>query len=105
MSDLVVDFEELEHSQQALEKIKNEFEHTTKRVDGIEDIWSDDAVRDAMHDFAHNWKDHREKLIGKMDDAYKHSQACLNSFRATEEKLASALDVHPTGGGGRVTAR
>lgn len=100
-ADLIVDYEELEASQQALEKITTEFMHTTDRVSANEDIWSDGDVAGAMNSFASNWKDHRATLINKMNDAHDHSQKCLDYFRSTDQRLASAVDVQ---GGGRTRA-
>ncbi len=100
MSDLVVKFKELEDSQAALKKIMTEFEHTTDRVKSNDDIWSNGHVADAMSSFASDWKDHREKLLQKMDDAYKHSEKCLESWEKADSSLANSLDTHHSGPSG-----
>jgi hypothetical protein len=100
MSDLVVKFHELEESQAALKNIMEEFEHTEHRVDGLDDIWSNGHVQDAMHSFASNWKDHREKLLKKMDDAYKHSEKCLQSWEKVDGSLAQSVQTHQSGSTG-----
>ena len=98
MSDLVVALDELEQSQSALEKIEREFENATSRVQQNDDIWSDDAVRDAMHSFATNWKDHREKLLAKMGDARKHTAKCIEAWQQSDASLANAVEIHQSGG-------
>jgi hypothetical protein len=100
MSDLVVKFHELEDSQAALKKIMTEFEHSTDRVDDNDSIWSNHDVKDAMHEFTSNWKDHRGKLLKKMDDAYKHSEKCLQSWLKADSSLAQSIEMdhhEPTG--------
>lgn len=101
MSDLVVKFKELEDSQAALKKIMTEFDNSSKRTDADSGIWSNSDLEGAMHSFATNWKDHKEKLLKKMDDAYKHSEKCLESWRKTDSSLASSLTTHQSSGGGR----
>ena len=86
-------FQEFEDSQAALKKIMGEFENASKRVDVNSDIWSNGHVADAMHSFATNWKDHREKLLKKMDDAYKHSEKCLQSWLKVDASLAQSLQT------------
>jgi DNA-binding transcriptional MocR family regulator len=104
MSDLVVKFQELEDSQAALKKIMTEFEHASDRVKENDDIWSNGHVADAMSSFASNWKDHREKLLKKMDDAYKHSEKCLQSWLKADSSLADSLHTHQSGGAGHSRA-
>jgi hypothetical protein len=100
MPDLVVKFLELADSQADLKKIMIEFDGTTKRVEGLADIWGNDDVAGAMHGFATDWKDHRAKLLEKMDDAYKHSEKCLQSWEKTDSGLAAALETHENPGPG-----
>ena len=100
MSDLVIKFQELEDSQAALKKIMVEFEHTTDRVEGLDSIWSNHDVQDAMHSFASNWKDHRGKLLEKMDDAYKHSEKCIESWEKADSSLANSVEMHNNQTGG-----
>lgn len=104
MSDLVVKFQELQDSQTALQKIMNEFENATKRVNTDSDIWSNGHVQDAMHSFATNWTDHRQKLLKKMGDAYKHSQKCLESWEKADSSLAQSLETHQSAGAGHSRA-
>lgn len=105
MSDLVVKFQELEDSQSALKKIMSEFEHASDHVSADDGIWSNDEVRDAMHSFADNWKDHRGKLLKKMDDSYQHSAKCLQSWLKADKTLAHSVETKHTSRGGPVTAQ
>ena len=95
----MVKFQELGEIQAALKKIMGEFENASKRVDANSDIWSNSHVADAMHSFTTNWKDHREKLLNKMDDAYKHSEKCLQSWLTVDASLAHSLQTHQTSPG------
>ena len=100
MSDLVVKFKELEDSQAALKKIMTEFDHSSDRTDADSDIWANGHVEDAMHSFATNWKDHKNKLLKKMNDAYNHSAKCIEYFEKTDSSLANSLTTHQSSGGG-----
>jgi hypothetical protein len=100
MPDLVVKFQMLEDSQSSLKSIMTEFDKTETRVDGLDDIWSDGDVQSAMHSFATDWQDHKQKLLQKMDDAYKHSAKCLQSWQKSDSSLAASVTTHSDQSGG-----
>lgn len=101
MTDLKVDYDQLRASASALHALHDEFDHATDIAHEADHIWGNGHVKDAMHDFAGNWKLHKEKLLGKMErsrtslaDASTRSsrrtQRSLPGMKATEEATVAA---------------
>ena len=70
MADLVVDYGLLEQTENTLNSLKREFGN----IDALRDSanWGDGGIGSAMGDFAGNWSDHRQKLVGSMDAMIKN---------------------------------
>ena len=89
-----MDYAELEDSQGTLLKLQNEFDHATDRVDADERIWSNTALKNAMHSFAYDWNNHRKNLLDKMDKTHDLTTHCLDSMRKADKDLADGLNVN-----------
>jgi hypothetical protein len=104
-SDLKVDYDQLTASRDALHQLHDEFSNATKLADETSGIWGNGHVSDAIHEFASNWKLHREKLLGKMSKVEDATAGCIDSFQHADAKIAAGVQVQQHGGGGPVRAK
>jgi hypothetical protein len=104
MADLKVDYDQLTSSWSALHQLREEFDNATKLADSTDDIWGNGHVADAIHDFAGNWKLHKEKLISKMQKVEDATQGCIQTFQDADGKIAAGVQVHDSGAAGRARA-
>jgi cytochrome c556 len=100
MADLKVDYDQLNASRQALHSLREEFDHATDLADRTEGIWGNGHVSDAIHDFASNWKLHKEKLVAKMQKVEDATEGCLDTFQKADTKIAAGVQVHNAGSRG-----
>lgn len=109
MADLKVDYDQLTASWDALHRLRDEFDGATKLADQTEGIWGNGHVSDAIHDFASNWKLHKEKLVAKMQKVEDATAGCVETFQKADSKIAAGVQVHSGGqahsGGQRGQAR
>lgn len=101
MADLKVDYGQLTASWEALRRLREEFDGATKLADSTEGIWGNGHVADAIHDFASNWKLHKEKLVAKMQKVEDATGGCLDTFEKADAKIAAGVQVHGAGARGR----
>lgn len=105
MADLKVDYDQLTASRDALSQLRGEFDDATKLADATDGIWGNGHVADAIHDFASNWKLHKEKLVAKMQKVEDATAGCIQTFQEADGKIAAGVQVHHQGGTGRVRAQ
>ena len=101
MADLKVDYDQLTASRSALHDLHDEFDHATDLADQTDDIWGNGHVKDAIHEFAGNWKIHKEKLLGKMQKVEDLTGGCIDTFENTDAEIAQGVQVHGGGAGRR----
>lgn len=100
MADLKVDYEQLTASRDALERLTTEYSHATDLAHASEGIWGHSAVKDAINDFAGNWKIHREKLLDHLHKVSEMTEKSLEAFEDADSQIARGVEVRhdgPTG--------
>lgn len=92
MGDLQVDYYQLKNGSKVAGDLKAEFDGIEDNVSGSLDVWSHDAVRDALGDFAGNMDYNRKKLSQKLEDCKGKMDATLQAFRDADQELADSFD-------------
>ncbi len=103
--DLKVDYDQLTASREALHQLRDEFDHSTDLAHDTEGIWGNGHVKDAISDFAGNWKLHKEKLLAKMEKVEDATGGCIDTFQDADAKIAAGVQVQHSGGTGPRAAR
>jgi hypothetical protein len=88
---LKVDLALLQETASALDHLKSEFEHSGDIVDDHGGAVGSDELRDALHDFATNWKAHRNGITGGIDAVSKMAHSGHDGYIEVDEKLARSL--------------
>lgn len=96
MTDLSVDLAVLESARTSMRALTDEFRAIEDRHDADARAYGHDEVRDAMHEFTHNWHHHREQLVEKMDEGAEKITGTIDAFRDADQKLADELERNTT---------
>jgi hypothetical protein len=105
--DLKVDLALLESTAGSLGMLTEEFKNAQTIVDGYDSAIGSPVVNHAVHNFAKNWKTHREDLLKKMDGVYQMATESHKAYVDTDDSLAQdiqkavATPEHKTIGGPR----
>lgn len=92
MSDLKVDYDDLEYSHHTLKALQSEFDALKDRADDTGGLWGHDEVRSAMGEFSGNWDYHRRKLSEQIGEVGEKVDSTLETFRTSDENLARSFD-------------
>jgi hypothetical protein len=99
---LKVDLGSLRETGAALHQIKQALQRAEDDVRSDQGVLGSGELADAMHDFASNWKIHREKLISSVEAHEKMAIECADAYEQVDRQLADALreagSATPTGG-------
>jgi hypothetical protein len=88
---LRVDLALLQETASALDQLKSEFERSGDIADDQGASVGADDLRDALHDFATNWKAHRAGIVGGIEAVAKMAQAGHDGYIEVDAKLAKSL--------------
>lgn len=99
MADLIVSAD-LDHVNADLKDITDEFQHAQDNADPGAAVWGQRDVAKAMHDFAHNWYVHRDKIQGRLSKLSKRVDQACATWSDAEKQLAASLATETTQTGG-----
>jgi hypothetical protein len=88
---LRVDLDELTEAGRSLKALREEFDRSGELSDGVGDALGHDGLADAVHDFATNWKYHRQKLGGALDAVADMATESAKTYRETDDQLADKI--------------
>jgi hypothetical protein len=91
MSDLIVDYQVLEQSEQLLARLHQQFGAGTGASLAADSDWGYSGVVSAMGTFHNDWSYHRSQIMGRMETLHTMTQQSRQSFQGADEKLASQL--------------
>ncbi len=92
MSDLKVTTQLLREAAASMSQLHDEFGRLAQRHERVRDIWGSDDVADALHDFAGNWDDNRQKIQNSMTSLRKMAEATAEEFERIESELSCAVE-------------
>jgi hypothetical protein len=90
MADLSVD-SGLDNVNAGLKQIADEFSNAQDNADVGDDVWGQPAVAKAMHDFAHDWWVHREKISDRLTKLSTRVGQAVQTWGDADQQLASSL--------------
>ncbi len=88
---LRVDLTLLENVAVALGRLRGEFANPAAIVQENEAGVGASELNDALHDFATNWKYHREGLLKSIDAVHEMAQKSHDGYRDTDDRLGRDL--------------
>jgi hypothetical protein len=71
--------------------LTEEFKNAKTIVDGYDSAVGSHTVTGALHNFADNWKVHRDDLLKKMDGVYQMATESHKAYLDTDDKLAQDI--------------
>ena len=80
----------------SLSSIASEFRDANTRSDRIAAALGHSDLEDAVKNFAHEWDDTREAMVGDIDTLSKTSTAIADGFEQTDQQLGKALTDTPS---------
>src|SRR5207249_4974194 len=89
---ITIDFAVLEDTSRSLLRLRQEFESAREIADQDAGALGSRDVAHALHDFADDWKLHRQRLVEAMDKLQRAAEDSAKVFCTTDEGLARALD-------------
>jgi Family of unknown function (DUF6507) len=89
--DLKVDLSLLESTAGSLGMLTEEFKNAKTIVEGYDSAVGSHTVTDALHNFAGNWKVHRDDLLKKMDAVYQMATKSHEAYVNADDKLAQDI--------------
>lgn len=91
MSDLIVDYQVLEQTEQLMARLHGQISGSgTSALAGDPD-WGFGGVSAAMGGFYGDWSYHRQQILGRMQTLHTMSTQSRQAFQGTDAKLASEL--------------
>jgi hypothetical protein len=90
MADLIVSAD-LDHVNADLKDISAEFQHAQDNADPGAGVWGQRDVTKAMHDFAHNWYVHRDKIQGRLSSLSGRVDKACTTWAEGEKQLAEQI--------------
>jgi hypothetical protein len=91
VSDLIVDYQVLERSEQLLARLHQQVSAGTGASVAEDSDWGFGGVVSAMGGFYGDWSYHRGQILGRMQTLHTMTQQSRQSFQGADEKLASEL--------------
>lgn len=90
MSDLIVDYQVLEQSEQTLARLHQQIGSSSASL-AVDSDWGFGGVASAMGGFYGDWSYHRQQILGRMETLHTMSQQSRQAFQSADTKLASEL--------------
>jgi hypothetical protein len=92
MSDLKADTQRIHECSDALQRIYNQFTSRANPADGYSDSeLGSPLIGGTFHDFADNWKIHRQQLADKIETLGTITQDAADTYESVDGSLADAL--------------
>jgi hypothetical protein len=89
---LRVDLGQLEECASALARLRSEFDHARDIADDAGAAVGNGHLRGALHDFATNWKYHRQQLGESITAITEMTENARRSYTDVDQKLATSLE-------------
>jgi len=96
MSDLIVDYQVLEQSEQLLAKLHQQIGAGTGASVAEDSDWGFGGVVSAMGGFYGDWTYHRQQILTRMETLHTMTRQSRQAFQGADNKLASQLDSADT---------
>ena len=95
---------ELQDLASRLNGLVEEFDHLGRRMHGFEaDVGHHDVAK-ALHGFAENWSDKREKLLGELRELSGYVKVAADTYAGVESDLTEQFTMPPPQPASAVTA-
>jgi hypothetical protein len=88
---LLVDLDALDDTATELYDLSTEFRNATHTVDEARAAIGNARVVDAMDEFAHNWRRHRDGLVKSLDAVASMARDSHDTYVDCDDKLAADL--------------
>lgn len=99
-SHLKADVGQIRASAEAVAAIRSALQGSESLVDGFDSAIGQSSLVNALHDFATNWKIHREHLCGDLNTFSTWAAKAADEYEKTDHDLAQALARTQPGQGG-----
>lgn len=90
MSDLIVDYQVLEQSEQLLARLHQQIGSSSSALAADPD-WGFGGVTSAMGGFYGDWSYHRGQILDRMETLHTMSRQSRQAFQGADAELASRL--------------
>jgi hypothetical protein len=91
VSDLIVDYQVLEQSEQLLARLHQQISAGSGGSVTMDSDWGFGGVMSAMGGFYGDWSYHRRQILGRMETLHTMTRQSRQAFQGADEKLASQL--------------
>jgi hypothetical protein len=91
VSDLIVDYQVLEQSEQLLVRLHQQVSTGTRASVAEDSDWGFGGVMSAMGEFYGDWSYHRQQILGRMETLHTMTRQSRQAFQGADDKLASEL--------------
>ena len=92
---LVVDTAAVRQCADALDVVTRELSDCPQIAEAVRDVLGDERVADRLHEFATNWKLHREKIVGEIESLAGLCRTLADELDAADKSLATTLGATP----------
>jgi flagellar biosynthesis chaperone FliJ len=103
MADLTVDTG-LDDVNTALKSISDEFDNAQSNADAGDSVWGQRDVAQAMHDFAHNWYVHRDKIKDRLAKLSTRVDEAVQTWTDADHQLGASIATQSSDSGGGAAA-
>jgi len=90
VSDLIVDYQVLEQSEQLLARLHQQIDGSSASL-AVDSDWGFGDVTSAMGGFYGDWSYHRKQILDRMETLHTMSRQSRQAFQGADAKLASQL--------------
>lgn len=90
MSDLIVDYQALERSEQLLARLHQQISGASASL-AVDSDWGFAGITSAMGGFYGDWSYHRKRILDRMETLHTMSRQSRQAFQDADAKLASQL--------------
>ena len=91
MSELIVEYQVIEHSEQLLARLHQQISASTGASVAEDADWGFGGVVSAMGGFYGDWSYHRQQILGRMETLHTMTRQSRQAFQGADDKLASQL--------------
>ncbi|MEV0599477.1 hypothetical protein AB0I82_09280 [Streptomyces sp. NPDC050315] len=84
MSDLIVDYDELQAIKKNFGTLQREFDSCASNQDSMAEAYGDHSIKSAMEEFADSWDEYRKDLMKQMGDVEKRVKTAIKSFKEAD---------------------
>lgn len=99
MSDLEIDYAELQSAVERLSRATDAFQNASLDAHALADLTGHPRVAGKVRDFADNWDYHRGQLLQSMQTVLAGLQAIEETFREVDASLAKSVGEPPASAG------